>query len=166
MTAPTPTRFQKAALMLHGLSRRDQAWLLKRLLPAVRSILQPLLNELRGLGIAPGVGADDGSPPPVTCDVVLHKDAVAVVNESHSNHALKVLGRQPERVQAALIGMHDWLWKPTFCDSLSMFQRSALTAVVPNALPLRPLMLDALLQAFATELEAEQASAVQPGVRR
>lgn len=166
MTAPAQTRFQKAAIMLHRLSRRDQAWLLKRLLPAARSVLRPLLNELRELGIGAGVGMDDAPPPAMTGNVALNQAAVAAVDATASAQATAVLARQPEPLQAVLLAMHDWRWKAAFWDSLSLFQRSTLTGLTTDAPQLRPLMLDALLQAFAAELALEPASAAQPGVQR
>lgn len=166
MTASAPTRFQKAALMLHRLSRRDQAWLLKRLLPAARSALGPLLKELRELGIAPGVGADGAPPPAVVGDGMLDKNMVAAVDGAASDLAMTVLTRQPEPLQAVLLAMHDWRWKTAFWNSLSLLQRSALTDLITDAPQLRPLMLDALLHAFAAELSTEPACSAQPGAPR
>ncbi len=43
---------RQAALLLHGVSRRDRAWLLQRLDPTEREAVLPLLKEVDSLGLA------------------------------------------------------------------------------------------------------------------
>lgn len=51
-TAAAALPSQQAALLLHGVSAADRAWLLDRLDPPMRETLRPLLTEVASLGLA------------------------------------------------------------------------------------------------------------------
>ena len=152
MTTAGSDRFRKAALALHGLSRRDQDWLLRRLLPSVRAPLQSLLGQLRTLGIAPGVRPDDGALPPVAENVALDAAQVALVDAAVVRRVTAVMALQPEQMQAILLNLHPWRWRAEFWDGLSTFQRSRMAELSVTAATLRPAMCDALLHSLAQAL--------------
>ena len=145
-------RLRKAALTLHGLSRRDQAWLLRRLLPAMRTPLQALLVQLRGLGIAPGFAPHDSALPPVDENTALDAAEVTLVDAADARRVAAVLAHQPEQLQAALLNLHPWGWRADYWHSLSAFQRSRMTELSAVAPRLRPAVLDALLHGLAQAL--------------
>lgn len=61
-TGSTPAR--RAALTAHALASEDQAWLMEALAPAHRAMLQPLLDDLKALGIP-----TDASPAQATAGI-------------------------------------------------------------------------------------------------
>jgi hypothetical protein len=154
MTTAGPDRFRKAALALHGLSRRDRAWLLRRLSPSMRAPLQSLLRQLRGLGIAPDVRPDESALPPVEQNVALDAAQVALVDAAGIRWVTTVMAGQAEQLQAVLLDMHPWRWRAEFWDGLSAFQRTRMAELSAAAPKPRPAMLDALLHGFATVLSA------------
>jgi hypothetical protein len=156
MTAPDSDRFRKAALALHGLSGRDQAWLLRRLLPATRASLQSLLRQLRALGIAPGMVSDETTLPAAAENTALNPGDVGLIDAASVSRAAAVLARQPEQLQAVLLCLHAWRWRAAYWDSLPAFQRSRMVELLAGAPRLRAAMLDALLHAFADALGAQR----------
>ena len=157
-------RLRKAALTLHGLSRRDQAWLLRRLLPAMRTPLQALLGQLRGLGIAPGFAPHDSALPPVEENTVLDAAEVTLVDAADARRVAAVLAHQPEQLQAALLNLHPWRWRADYWHSLSAFQRSRLSELSAVAPRLRPAMHDALLHGLARALSDDADVGPGPGM--
>lgn len=152
MTTAGPGHFRKAALALHGLSRRDQAWLLRRLLPSVRAPLQSMLGQLRKLGIAPGLRPDDSALPPATENAALDAAQVALVDAAVVGRVAAVMAFQAEQLQAVLLNLHPWRWRAEYWDGLSTFQRSRMAELSANAPTLRPAMCDALLHSLAQAL--------------
>lgn len=152
MTTAGHDRFRKAALTLHGLSRRDQAWLLRRLLPSMRGPLQSLLGQLRKLGIAPGLQPDDSALPPAEASSGLDAAEVKRVDAADLRRIATVLALQDEPLQAVLLNLHPWRWRAGYWDGLSAFQRSRMAELCAAAPKPRPAMLDALLHCLAQAL--------------
>ncbi len=165
MTAPGTDRLRKAALTLHALSRRDQAWLLQHLLPSTRAPLQSMLKQLRALGIAPGMGSDDTALLPAQENTALNAAEVTLVDAASASRVAAVLARQPEQLQAVLLNMRPWRWRADYWDSLSAFQRSRMAELLAVAPRPRASMLDALLHTLALELTADavRMPAIQAG---
>ena len=157
MTPSGPERFRQAALMLHSLSRRDQAWLLRRLIPATRAGLQVLLGQLRQLGIAPGLKPIGAALPPAQERASLDAADVALVDAASAELAASVLARQHGQVQVALLNLHPWSWRAAFWETLSAVQRSRMIELSAAAPVLRAEMADALLHAFARALDDDGA---------
>jgi len=155
MSTASFERLRKAALTLHGLSRRDQVWLLRRLLPAMRTPLQALLGQLRRLGIAPDIAPDDSALPPVEENVELDAAEVTLVDSANARWVATVLAHQPEQLQAALLMLRPWQWRADYWHSLSAFQRSRITEFWAVAPKLSPTMLDALLHGLAQALSED-----------
>lgn len=155
-------RLRKAALTLHGLSRQDQAWLLRRLLPAMRTPLQALLGQLRGLGITPDVAPHDSALPPAEENTALDAAEVTLVDAADARRVATVLAHQPEQLQAALLMLRPWQWRAAYWHSLSAFQRSRISELSAVAPRLRPAMHDALLHGLAQALTDD--AGLGPGV--
>ena len=153
MTTSGPERFRQAALMLHALSRRDQAWLLRRLMPATRAGLKALLGQLRQLGIAPGLQSIGTALPPAQERVSLDAADVALVDAASAELVAAVLARQHGQVQAALLNLHPWRWRAAYWEALSAVQRSRMTELSAALPVVRAGMENALLHAFAQALE-------------
>lgn len=169
MSTASFERLRKAALTLHGLSRQDQVWLLRRLLPAMRTPLQALLWQLRGLGIAPDMAPDDNALPPVEENVGLDAARVTLVDAADVRRVATVLAHQPEQLQATLLMLRPWQWRADYWHSLSAFQRSRMTELCAVAPRLSPAMLDALLHGLAqaiSEVGGADAVAGADPVRR
>jgi AcrR family transcriptional regulator len=154
MSVAGPDRFRKAALALHDLSLRDQAWLLRRLLPSARAPLQAMLRELRALGIVPGMAANENVLPVVAENTALDTAEVKLVDAASASRAGAVLARQPEQLQAVLLNLRPWRWRADYWAGLSSFQRSRLAELLASAPKPRAAMVDALLHAFKAALES------------
>jgi hypothetical protein len=167
MSIAGPDRFRKAALALHGLSPRDQAWLLGRLLPSVRTPLQAMIRELRALGIAPGMVVNENLLPAVPENTALDPAEVKLVDVASAIRVGAVLARQPEQLQALLLNMRPWRWRADYWASLSCFKRSRLAELLASAPKPRAAMLDALLHGFAVTLESgADGDAAEAGAQR
>ena len=152
MSTASFERLRKAALTLHGLSRQDQVWLLRRLLPAMRMPLQALLRQLRGLGIAPDMAPNDSTLPPAEENIGLDAAEVTLVDGAGARRVATVLAHQPEQLQAVLLMLRPWQWRADYWHSLSAFQRSRMSELWVVAPKLSPAMLDALLHGLAQAL--------------
>jgi hypothetical protein len=141
---------------MHTLDRRDQVWLLRRLLPGVRSTLQNLLRELQGLGFSRHFGALAVELPPAVENVALHQDDVKMIDQASPGTVAALVMRQPDMVQRALLHARPWEWRAAVWERMSPIRRSLLLEPLPmSAMP--AWKLDALLFGFARLLGAEKA---------
>ena len=163
MSVAGPDRFRQAALALHDLSLRDQAWLLRRLLPSARTPLQTMLGELRALGIASGIVANESLLPAVPENTALDAAEVRLVDAASTSRVAVVLACQPEQLQAVLLNMRPWRWRADYWAGLSSFKRSSLAELLASAPKPRAAMLDALLHAFTATLESGAAHGAESG---
>lgn len=156
MSGPLPPdRFRSVALTMHMLDRRDQLWLLRRLLPGVRSTLRNLLDELQKLGFSRHFGALAVELPPAMENVALNQDDVRIIEQASSGTVAALLMRQPDLVQRALLHARPWHWRAEVWEQMSPIRRSLLLEPLPSsAMP--ALKLDALLFGFVRLLESER----------
>jgi hypothetical protein len=107
---------RQAALLLHALGEDDRRWLLAQLPEAQRLVLEPLLRELRALGIPadqqllaqlnPGSEAvletpSASSSPARDESVVMHASA---------EHLAPILRGEPPQLIARLLALRSWPW--------------------------------------------------------
>lgn len=106
---------RQVALMLHGLADADRAWLLGRLDPAQVEVLEPLLVELRELGIP----ADPALTAQALEPIAVHEDAeMRSVMQTMGAITLPqlqlVLADEPQGVIAAILTAGKWPWQQAF----------------------------------------------------
>jgi len=156
MSAPLPPdRFRSVALTMHTLDRRDQVWLLRRLLPGVRSTLRDLLSELQGLGFSRHFGVLAIDLPAAVENVALNQDDVRIIELASPVIVAALVMRQPDLVQRALLHARPWQWRAVVWEQMSPVRRSLLLDPLPSsAMPASK--LDALLFGFARLLESEK----------
>lgn len=158
MSSPLPPdRLRSVALTMHTLDRRDQVWLLRRLLPGIRSTLRNLLRELRGLGFSRHFGALAVELPPAVENSALSQDDVRTIDQASPGTVAALVMRQPDMVQRALLHARPWQWRAAVWEQMSPIRRSLLLEALPlSAMPARK--LDALLFGFVRLLLAEKAA--------
>lgn len=157
MSSPLlPDRLRSVALTMHTLDRRDQSWLLRRLLPGVRSTLQNLLRELRGLGFAQHLDVlAVGLPTPMQ-NVGMNQDDVGKIDQANPGTISAILMRQPDLVQRALIHAYPWRWRAAVWEQMGPIRRSLLLEPLPlSAMP--ACKLNALLFGCVHLLRLEKA---------
>ena len=159
MSTPLPPdRLRSVALTMHTLDRRDQTWLLRRLLPGVRETLQGLLRELRGLGFAQHLDALAVDLPFPVENVGMNQDDVSTIDQASPGIMSALLMRQPDLVQRALLHAHPWCWRAAVWEQMGLIRRSHLLEPLPmTAMP--ACKLNALLFGFVRLLRAEKAGA-------
>lgn len=164
MNAPRlPERLRMLALTLHGLDRRDQAWLLHRLLPGVRGTLRGLLRELRSLGMARNLASTLLQLPAVTEPGGLHQGDVSRIDVANPDLVATILARQPYWAQRTLLNLRPWRWRETVWEQLGLISRSLLLDPDGASSSCSAAQRDALLFSFAAILQAGQAAAPMSG---
>jgi hypothetical protein len=144
------------ALTMHTLDRRDQAWLLRRLLPGVRATLRSLLRELRGLGFSQHLDALAVDLPAAVENPELNQDEVSTIDQANPGVVAALVMRQPDMVQRALLHARPWRWRAAVWEQAGPIRRSLLLEPLPvSAMPV--CKLNALLFGFVRLLRAEKA---------
>lgn len=151
-------RLRSLALTLHGLDRRDQAWLLRRLLPGVRASLRALLRELRSLGFSRHLGAVAMDLPVAAENIGLNPDDVGEIDQADAAMVVAILLRQPDLVQRALFHARPWRWRGAVWEQMGPIRRSLLLEPAATPAAMASCKLDALLFAFVRLLRAERAA--------
>lgn len=130
--APVPISVRKAALLLHTLGTNDREWLVAQLADRDRTMLRPLLSELRALGIpvdrrlvddAVAVARKTPEPPAsgkgsAPSDAVRRAAAaagvdaalVALVEGADPVRLAGLLRSEPPGLVARLLAIHAWPW--------------------------------------------------------
>ena len=99
---------RQVALILHGLAEADRAWLLGRLPPAQVSMLEPLLAELRELGIPA-----DPALATHTHDAEMHR-LTQTIRACSLSQLQSALADEPHGVIAAVLVADNWPWQDVF----------------------------------------------------
>lgn len=121
---------RRAALVVHAMPERDRAWLLAQLAPQERAQLEPLLAELRSLGI-PGdrallEEAIGVARPPGERDgdaVSPHAQALAALRKADPERLAAVLRGEPALLVAKLLRIADWPWRGAVLQRLGSAAR-------------------------------------------
>lgn len=159
MSSPLPTdRLRSVALTMHTLDRRDQAWLLSRLLPGVRVRLRNLIRELRSLGFSQHLGTVAVHLPAAVEDAALNQDDISEIDHADSSMVAAIMMRQPDLVQRALLHARPWHWRAAVWEQMGPIRRSVLLEPASAQSGMPAWKLDALLFAFARLLRVEKAA--------
>lgn len=129
---------QRAALALHGLAGVDRDWVLQGLPAEQQRTLQPLLAELRELGIPhdatlleellrePEQGATPQAPPhPLDALDAAELEALA-----------RILEDEPPRLVAVLLATREWPWRQRLLAGLDPRRRAAVQRAGDGAAPM------------------------------
>lgn len=138
---------RKAALLLHGLSEPDRAWLLAQLPAPQRALLERLLEELQALGIpadgelvaeavarsAPAAAGRAGSPADGP------EQRIAELERASPARLVKLLSGEPPGVVARLLQLREWPWRAELLRQLGSERadrvRALQAAMGPGASP-------------------------------
>jgi hypothetical protein len=114
---------RQSALLLHGLDRADQRWIMARLGQADARILDGHLAELRQLGIPadPALAARRGDGD----------GAEAVVRGASAAAIALLLADEPVWMVRQVLALGDWPWRDAYLAGLGQHQRERLAAGVP-----------------------------------
>jgi len=106
---------RQVALMLHGLADADRTWLLGRLGPAQVDVLEPLLAELRELGIPadPALAAQALEPVAARGDAEMHS-ITQTIGACALPQLQLALADEPQGVIAAVLMAGNWPWQDAF----------------------------------------------------
>jgi hypothetical protein len=121
---------RRAALLVHAMAERDRAWLLAQLGPQERAQLEPLLAELRTLGIpadralleeaiAGAKPADSREPGTATADAA----APASLRRADPGELAAILRGEPAVLVAKLCRMAEWPWRDAVLRKLGSAAR-------------------------------------------
>jgi hypothetical protein len=144
---------RRAALVVHALPDRDREWLLQRIAPPQRQLLEPLLQELEAIGIprAPGLlqdmrGASGGQ---------------AMEQDAQAESLRRVLEAEPLQLTAAILSLRDWPLAARFAAALGPQRRAAALLAAPGV-PAPPALRDAVLQAVEQAITDELRATKRP----
>jgi hypothetical protein len=142
---------RQSALLLYGLDKADQRWVLAQLGERDAVVLRRHLAELRTLGI-PADPALAARAMPAGVDgagATLHAASVAQVQ--------LLLDEEPAWLTAHLLAAADWPWAGDFLAALTPVQRERIDAL--QATPLRPAAARNLVARAAQALAAQRGPA-------
>jgi hypothetical protein len=120
MSAPTAS-VKEAALAVHGLSSDDRRKVLARLTDTQRATIEPLLIELRALGVPASVARRTTAPR----TRLLAAGDEPLMRLSPSD-AAAALGTQSPATICAVLNAADWPWR---ADALSLLEATRRRAV-------------------------------------
>lgn len=143
--------YRRAALMLSSLAGADRDWILGRLQADEQTELRVLLEELRGLGLAPSAA--------LVKELALSRPAAQPAPVSvavSAATAFAVLAREPDWLIAFVLRLRPWPWRESFLRLLGTEWRMRVQAALPAGEP-RPKVAQTLLAAVERRLEAQAA---------
>ena len=155
--AANPSR--RAALMAHSLPNDDQAWLLDALPPSRRLMLEPLLTELRALGIPSDPALLDAletmereEAKEAVAPHARAVDAVATLSPRQVRRLAQVLQQEDPAVASCLLASRRWAWRDGLIAAMDadFAQQVRLTAARPPARAFDAALCDALLAKIAS----------------
>src|SRR5262245_57688532 len=119
---------RQSALMLHGLGKTDQQWILAHLDSTDREIVSDHLTELKALGI-PADRTFTAVPRPSTGK----RDLLHIAS---ANQMLNVLANEPVWLIRHVLALDNWHWRDAFLAALDPVERERLTAPGQAVAPL------------------------------
>jgi hypothetical protein len=143
---------RKAALAVHALAAPDRAWVLQALPRNHREELEPLLAELKALGIP----ADRSLY--LATDAALREPELAwpeTLDAATLTALSNTLAKEPEQVTQALLAIRPWSWGPRLLAGWTGERRAAL-AEAPSRAPVTPRLASTLLQVLHGRVRAAQ----------
>lgn len=121
LVADDEVALRRAALTLHAMAEPDRDWVLSGLDASQRKILQPLLAELRGLGIPEDLGVahlPDGAEPAVIPAPRSHDHWLRTLDDQGVKALAQVLSSEPPQVARTLLALDDWPWGARLLQAL------------------------------------------------
>lgn len=158
--------YRQAALCIHGLSPKDQKWILKKLPRQQRLTIKQLLRELNAIGIP----ADQDWLPKVEQKIKNEKldksfdgDSMAdikTVDAAPLQNIKKLLIGESDEMVARILAIRHWKWSEQLMAIFSKQRRNRLDHLIADYKrnELSPDVVRALLNVVVTELD-------QPNVR-
>lgn len=127
---PATTGSRRAALAVHALGPIDQDWLLRALPAHHRSVIEPLLAELRGLGIPPdgALAADAVTPAPGPVEPGMRLEQLP---DGSARALAELLQREPPALAARLLALRPWPWRSAVEEDFHPDFVAALGSVGP-----------------------------------
>lgn len=132
---------RQAALLLHAMPSRDREWAMSQLDPADRVELLALLDELQALSIPAdrALLKEAIGTPPVWVGAEpqgRNEGIIALVtgldqlDETGLRSLFGMLQREPPRLVAVLLRLHDWRWRSRLLESLGRERRRQIEAAL------------------------------------
>jgi hypothetical protein len=137
--------------MLSSLAGVDRDWMLARLQADEQTGLRVLLEELRGLGLAPSAS--------LVKELALSRAAAEPVPISvavSAATAFAVLAREPDWLIALVLRLRPWPWRESFLRLLGTEWRMRVQESLPAG-EARPKLVQALMAAVERRLEQQAA---------
>lgn len=125
---------RKAALTLHSLNASDKQWILDRVPESEKALLEPLLEELKQIGLTQSIPLDlDSELGQNVAESVTNekstqsKDNFIKVIDDLPFHVIKeVLKGESLVVIARLLRINDWQWCDAYLTSLTTLEKRQL----------------------------------------
>jgi hypothetical protein len=148
---------RRAALTVHALDPEDRAWMLAQLQPQQRAAIEPLLEELRDLGIRPERRALEQIQDE-TASLATAGGRLTRLDRKEIRQLARVLEQEAPEVARALLTAGEPTWRGTLMKEFApgFAVRVNRLSPVPVA---GPALRDALAVAVERKLAQRQASA-------
>lgn len=130
MQAADNLSLRQAALTLHALSQDDRGRVWSRLDPAKRSLLEPLLTELKDLGVPAGQAWVDVDAPASKPDSEAAPDLDKLVRSARrlrADAALQALSTQSLDTASCVLAWAPWPWRDAVLRNWSPENRHSLS---------------------------------------
>jgi hypothetical protein len=157
MVAPESHALRNAALLLHGLPLQARERIIAKLDPAQAALLEPMLEELRSLGIPPALGEQfqqlAGSRGPSAAAAQAPTVRARVMQLSAADVATGL--KSCSAVTAAqLLRADDWPWRQAALDQMTELRRAEIARRMrDDTAPLPPAILNALSERLYSEVQ-------------
>lgn len=142
---------RRAALTLHALSDGDREWMLDSLAPRERQSLEPLLADLRALGIP----RDPSLVPSGPADESHRRSWPEALDARELAALERVLAAEPVAVTRVLLAMQPWPWATQLLGNMDASRREAVQCPDrrrPTTARLQAAILQALQGCAAAEV--------------
>jgi hypothetical protein len=149
---------RQSALLLHGLEKADQHWVLAQLASDDAGTLRGHLAELKALGI-PRDHALAARAQPTGME-----EASAGMHVASAEQIQVLLADEPAWLVAHLLAAAEWPWRDEFLASLAPFQRDRIAAL--RTAPLRPAAARQLVALVASSLPSQRVATPAAGNAR
>jgi len=149
---------REAALTLHALPAADRSWVLERLEPVERRLVQSHLDELAALGIP---------PDPSLLDEAVSKASTtasprAVISQASVFMMRSLLAEEPPGVIARLLALGEWRWADELVRELAPQCRQKVQALRGQASGPRSQLDEWLLDELERRIRAALPETAEP----
>lgn len=128
---------RRAALRLHAMADADRQWVIEALDGGQRALLQPLLGELRALGIpreaVPVAALAEGAP--TEPELAAGERWLDTLDTEGVAALASVLSREPPAVMQALLAAKPWPWRAPLVAAIRADSGAEIRTAPPAAAP-------------------------------